>query len=86
MNTPHIFRFVRPLIALLVVILSFGFLFYLCLYPVPEQNKDIIQIAAGLDLALLGLVGAYYFGNSKDKSDDEQAKRSSTNPPPPTTP
>jgi membrane protease YdiL (CAAX protease family) len=72
---PIIFRYVRPLIAIAVVLLSFAFLFYICVYPVPEQNKDMIQLAAGLDLAVLGTIIAYYFGNSKDKSDQEQAAR-----------
>jgi hypothetical protein len=75
MKTPTLLRFVRPLIALIIVVCSFGFLFYLCAWPIPEQNKDIIQVAAGLDLALLGLVGNYYYGSSKDKSDHEQAMR-----------
>lgn len=72
---PTLLRFVRPILALIVVILSFGFLFYLCVYPVPEQNKDIIQIAAGIDLGVLASVVAYYFGSSKDKSDQDQATR-----------
>lgn len=75
MNAPILFRFARPLVAILIVIFSFAFLFYICIYPVPEQNKDMIQLAAGLDLAVLGTVVAYYFGNSKDKSDQEQAAR-----------
>ena len=50
MQAPNIFRYVRPLIALIVVVLSFAFLFYICMYPVPEQNKDMIQLAAGLEL------------------------------------
>lgn len=91
MQAPNIFRYVRPLIALIVVTLSFAFLFYICIYPVPEQNKDMIQLAAGLDLAVLGSIIAYYFGNSKDKSDQEQAARqdatttttnTTANPPP----
>jgi hypothetical protein len=75
MKVPTILRFVRPFIALIIVVCSFGFLFYICVWPIPEQNKDIIQVVAGLDLALLGLVGNYYYGSSKDKSDHEQAMR-----------
>lgn len=74
-KTPILLRFVRPLIALIIVLSSFSFLFYICVWPIPEQNKDIIQVVAGLDLALLGLVGNYYYGSSKDKSDHEQALR-----------
>lgn len=63
----------RTLIALSVVLMSFGFLFALVYHAVPEQNKDIIQIASGLVLAVLAGVTGYYFGSSKDKSDQEKA-------------
>lgn len=91
MNTPVFLRFVRPLIALIITIASFGFLFYLCITPIPTTNKDIIQIAAGIDLGLLGMVGNYYFGSSKDKTDAEQATRQGatttvTTPPEPPVP
>lgn len=74
-RTPTILRFVRPLIALIIVLCSFSFLFYICVWPIPQENKDIVQVVAGLDLALLGLVGNYYYGSSKDKSDHEQSLR-----------
>lgn len=73
--TPTFLRFVRPIIAMFITVSSFSFLFYLCITPIPEQNKDMIQIAAGIDLGLLVMVGNYYFGSSKDKSDAEQAAR-----------
>jgi type II secretory pathway pseudopilin PulG len=42
---------------------------------VPKENESIINVAAGLVLAALGAVVAYYFGASKDKSDAEKADR-----------
>jgi uncharacterized BrkB/YihY/UPF0761 family membrane protein len=63
----------RSLVAFMVVISSFALLFVLVYKSVPEQNKDIIQIAAGMVLTVLGTVAAYYFGSSKDKSDHEKA-------------
>jgi uncharacterized membrane protein len=63
----------RSIIAFLVVILSFTFLFSLTRHEVPKANESIINVAAGLVLAALGVVIGYYFGSSKDKSDRDKA-------------
>ena len=65
---------VRSVIGLIVVICSFAFLFILLWKEIPKPNESIINVAAGLVLAALGAVVAYYFGSSKDKSDKEKAE------------
>jgi hypothetical protein len=75
MRNPVVFRYARHLIAFIVAFGSFGFLFALVYRSVPDGNKDIINVAAGFVLGVLGTVASYYFGNSKDKSDADQAAR-----------
>lgn len=67
-------KYTRSLLAFIVVIGSFVFLFSLVYRAVPEQNKDIIQVASGFVLGVIATVSGYYFGNSKDKSDSDQSK------------
>jgi len=66
-------KYTRSIIAFLIVVLSFGFLYLIALRNIPTGNKDILQIAAGLVLGVLATVAAYYFGSSKDKSDQDKA-------------
>lgn len=68
-----LFRNARSIIAFLIVILSFGFLYVLTWKSVPLGNKDILQISCGIVLGVLASVAAYYFGSSKDKSDQDKA-------------
>lgn len=95
MPGPVLLRYVRPFIALLIVIGVFSFIFILLYRAVPDNNKDILNIVLGIVMAKLGDITAYYYGNSKDKSDAEQASRNSstttattvtTPPDPPITP
>lgn len=64
-----IFDNIRSIIALSIVLLSFAFLFMLVLRAVPAENKEVVNIAAGLVLASLSGVAGYYFGSSKNESD-----------------
>lgn len=66
-------RQARSIIALSIVVMSFGFIFFLLYKTIPAENKDILQISAGIVLGVLGTVASYYFGSSKDKSDQEKA-------------
>lgn len=75
-KTPHVFRFVRPILALLIVAASFAFMFVLAFHPIPAGNGDTINLVVGFTLGITATVGAYYFGTSKDKSDGEQQQRS----------
>ena len=64
-----IFENTRSIIAFIIVLLSFSFLFALLFVKLPSENRDILQISAGLVLAALGFVTGYYFGSSKNESD-----------------
>jgi len=64
----------RTLIALSVIYLSFGFLFLVTRREIPQNNRDLVMLAAGIVLGVVTTVAAYYFGSSKDKSDSEKAE------------
>jgi hypothetical protein len=74
-ETPILLRFVRPLIAITIVVGCIAYIFALLFKAIPMANTDVLTLAIGFVLAKLGDVTAYYFGNSKDKSDAEQAAR-----------
>jgi hypothetical protein len=74
-ETPILLRFVRPLIAITIIIGCIAYIFALLFKSIPDANTDVLMIAIGYVLAKMGDVTAYYFGNSKDKSDAEQASR-----------
>lgn len=64
---------VRSILAILIVIGGFSFLFCLMLIKVPVGNETILNVAAGLVLAVMSTAASYYFGSSKDKSDVDKA-------------
>jgi len=64
---------VRSVLAIMICIGGFLFLFMLLMYKVPEGNSDVLNVAAGLVLAVMTTVASYYFGASKDKSDVDKA-------------
>jgi hypothetical protein len=72
------FKYTRSIIAFLVVIFSFGFLYLIALRNIPHENRDILTLSAGLILGVLATVAAYYFGSSKDKSDQDKANNLKT--------
>lgn len=65
----------RSIIAFLIVLFSFGFLYILMLKQkeIPKENAAILNVAAGVVLTVVSGVVGYYFGSSKDKSDLEKA-------------
>lgn len=67
------FRYTRHIIAMITVIGAFGFLYLLAVRAMPTENKDVLQLSAGIVLAVLTGVTGYYFGSSKDKSDQDKA-------------
>lgn len=64
---------VRSIIAILIVLGSFSFLFALLRVKVPEGNATVLNVSAGLVLAALAQVCNYFFGSSKDKSDTDKS-------------
>lgn len=70
-----IFRYVRPILAMLIVAGSFAFMFSILYKEIPERNVETVNLVVGFMLGITASVGAYYFGTSKDKSDTEQSQR-----------
>lgn len=68
-----IFKNMRGLIGLMVVLGTILFDFMLAWKAIPVDNKELLYTAAGgLNTLSAGII-AYYFGSSKDKSDQEKA-------------
>jgi|SRR5690606_13012333 len=67
-----LFVYTRPVLAFLVVLLSFAFLFSLIFLPIPPGNISTVNLVVGFVLGVTGTVVTYYFGTSKDKSDKDQ--------------
>jgi drug/metabolite transporter (DMT)-like permease len=63
----------RGVIALIIVLCSFIFLFVITRRVIPEGNKETVNLAAGLVLGVLANVTNWYFGSSKEKSDGDKA-------------
>lgn len=62
---------IRNILALLIVVGCFVFLFMLFSKEIPTANKDVVNIAMGFIFGLLGAVGSYYFGSSKQNEINE---------------
>lgn len=63
----------RGIIAMIVVVGAFAFLFTIVYHPIPEGNKESVNLAAGFVLGVLATVISWYFGSSKEKSDQDKA-------------
>lgn len=59
----------RAVLAYMIVLFTFGFLFTLAKVSVPPDNRDVLNTAAGLTLGTLGAVIGFYFGSSKGEAD-----------------
>ena len=60
---------IRNVLAIMVILLSFCFLFLLALHKVPIENKDLVNISTGFVIgASVGAIIGYYFTSSKDKN------------------
>jgi uncharacterized membrane protein YqiK len=69
-----IFKNMRGIIALVVVIFACVFLFTVVRVYIPAANQNIAMFCAGMISASMQQIISYYFGSSKDKSDQEKAK------------
>jgi hypothetical protein len=76
-------KYTRGIIAILIVINCFAFLFTLCWKEIPVNNVGTVNLSVGFVLASLGIVVGYYFATSKDKSDSDQSKIFPKEPPNP---
>lgn len=64
---------VRSILAFLIIAGGFAFLFSLLFIKIPAGNESVLNVAAGIVLAVMGAVASYYYGSSKDKSDVDKA-------------
>lgn len=64
---------VRSILAILITVGAFLFLFSLLGFKIPEGNAAVLNVAAGVVLGVLGTVANYYYGSSKDKSDVDKS-------------
>lgn len=62
---------IRNVLAIMVMLLSFCFLFLLAIHKVPVENKDLVNISTGFVIgASVGAIIGYYFtSNKKDKTE-----------------
>lgn len=85
MNTffETVMKYTRGVLAYIITLATFGFLYALLYKTIPQQNEAILNIAAGFVLSQIGNIANYYFGTSKDKSDVDQSQIFPKNPPNP---
>jgi len=74
---------IRAILAVIIILLSFLFMFMLLFVRVPDENKAIVYTASGLMLAGMGAVTSYYFGSSKNESDKAKTDQANLQNPPP---
>jgi len=64
---------IRSVLAFIIILLGFGFLFLIVYKGIPTENKDSVMLSSGIVLGVVVSVAAYYFGSSKDKSDVDKS-------------
>jgi len=62
-------KFYMAILALVIITATFILGHGLLTKVVPEENRDIVNVALGMILGLSGTVVNYYFGSSKSSSD-----------------
>ena len=60
------------ILALVIIVATFYLGDRLLTSTIPEENRDIINVAMGMILGLSGTVVGYYFGSSKSSSDKQK--------------
>ena len=64
---------IRNVLAIMVILLSFCFLFLLAVHKVPVENKDLVNISTGFIIgASVGAIIGYYFTSTKKDKTTEQ--------------
>lgn len=58
-----------PILAGAIILFSMVLIIMLFLIEIPEKNEALITQALGTVLALLVMVGSFYFGSSKGSQD-----------------
>ena len=60
---------VMPILAGAVILIAATCVFLLLFVPIPELNKDMVNIALGTMLGMAVTIVNYYFGSSKGSAD-----------------
>jgi hypothetical protein len=60
---------IRNIIAVVYITLVLLFIYVLAFRPVPEQNKDLINVLGGVVIGGVGTILSYFFGSSKNETD-----------------
>jgi hypothetical protein len=60
---------IRHIIAIVYVIMSILFIYVLVFKPVPQENKDLINVLGGYVIGGVGTVLSFFFGSSKNEAD-----------------
>jgi hypothetical protein len=64
---------IRSILAVMSVIGFFVVVILLIMKPVPENNRDVLNVTVGfLGAGLVGGVAGYYFGASKDSEQKKE--------------
>lgn len=63
----------RSIIAVIITLLSFAFLFLTAFHVIPISNQGIVNTAIGFILSAMSGIAGYYFGSAKDASDKQKA-------------
>lgn len=74
-----LFANVRPILAVLIIIGAFAFLFLLLFKQIPITNQNLVALAAGYVLGMVSWVGGYYFNTSADSAGTMQQDLQSRN-------
>jgi hypothetical protein len=56
---------VRNIIAVLYIVLVLFFIYVLAFVPIPEANKDLVNVLGGTVIGGSGMILSFYFGASK---------------------
>lgn len=59
---------IRNIIAVLYIVMVLAYVYVLAWKPVPEINKDLINVLGGTVIGGSGLILAFYFGASKNSN------------------
>lgn len=68
----------RGIIAMVYIFFSFAFIYVLCYRQVPDANRDMINVLAGVLITGVPLILKWYFETSKDKADSDAVKAINT--------
>jgi putative flippase GtrA len=71
----------QTIISLLIILLSYGYLLLLLFYPVPTENRDIVNVSASsiISLCVGGVIGYWFSASHFKKLENQEANSETTN-------